>query len=141
MGHKSVRSPVDHLLDGSETPGNVQDRVAAILEQASGGALHAGQFGKKRRPTRAGAWRMVRGHLGLEQRATADTAALVQQEMGDLHVDGGQLDHWMGLVERGGDKRTLATGTRCWIEVLHLDGLKQSGAGARMAFSPATCAR
>ena len=39
-------------------------------------------------------------------------------------VDGWQLDHLMGVVQRGGAKRTMATGTRRRIDVLDLGGLQ-----------------
>jgi hypothetical protein len=66
---------------------------------------------------------------------------LVQQEVGDLHVDGRQLDHLLGVVKRRRSKLAMSTSTRSRIHVLHVSRLKQGGSRARMAFLCAALAR
>ena len=48
----------------------------------------------------------------------------MHQEVSDLQIDGGKLDHLMGVVKRRRSKLAMPTGTRGGIEVLHRGGLK-----------------
>lgn len=103
--------------------------------------MHAGEFTQESAQAWTVAGGVGTGHVGLDDPSTAYTGGLVQQKMGDLHGDGGKLDHLLGMVKRRGGKLAMSTGTRRRIEVLHLGRLKPSRAGTRMSLSGAPFAR
>ena len=98
--------------------------MAEVLNEAPGGAMHAGQFANQRGQARSVTGGMLTWRICLDQLATTHTVSLVQQEVADLHVDGRQLDHLMGVVRRRGSKLTMTTHAGYRIDVLHLGGLK-----------------
>jgi hypothetical protein len=132
MGPEGLRDPVDHLLDGSQAHGQGQDGVAEVLHKTLRVAMHPTQFANQRRQARAVAGGLFARDGGLAQLATPHTMGLVQEQVGDGHLHGGQLDHLMGVVQRGGAKLTMATGTRRRIHLLHVRGLKQGRSRTRM---------
>jgi hypothetical protein len=60
---------------------------------------------------------------------------LVQAKVGDGPRNGWQFDHLMGVVQRGEAKRTMATGTRRRIHVLHVRRLQQGRSSPRMSLA------
>src|SRR6516225_198335 len=111
MGDESLRRPINHLLDGAQAEGNLQDGVAEVLHEPPRGAVHTPEFSYERRQAWAVAGGVWARDVRLEERATAYAVGLVQQKMGDLYGDGGQFDNLMGVGEPGGGKLPLATGT------------------------------
>ena len=87
MRHEGLRGAFDHLLDRTEADRNVQDRLAEILNEAPGGAVHPRQFADESRQARPIAGLMLARYLGFESLATAGTLALLEDEMGDVHLD------------------------------------------------------
>ena len=116
----------------------MQDRVAEVLDEASRGPVHASEFTDERRQARAIAGLMLAWHLGFERAATAATGALMQDEMGDVHLDRRQLDHLMGVVRRQRDQLAMATGTRGGLDQVHLGRAEQGGAGAGVPLASAS---
>ena len=78
---------------------------------------------------------------GLAQRATPHTMSLVQSKVGDGQLNRWQFDHLMGVVQRGGAKLPMATGTRRRRHVVHVRGRKQGRSRTRMSLACPTFAR
>ena len=130
-----VGGPVDDLLYGAQTDRNLQDRVAEILNEASGGAVHASECRDEGGHARAIAGLMRAGHLRFEDTATTRTLALLEDEMGDVYLDRGQLDDLMGVIGRERDQLAMTTRTRGGLDDVDLGRAEQGGTGAAMAGS------
>src|SRR2546427_4416519 len=76
---------------------------------------------------------MLGGHLGFALLATPSTGALVEDEMGDVHLDRRQLNDLRGVRWRQGYPLAMATGTGGGLDQADLRWAQQGGAVARMA--------
>ena len=119
MGDESVRGSSNHLLDGAQAEGNREDGVADVLHKAPRRAVHPAECAHARRQARAVAGGMCAWDVSLEPPTTAPTACLGQKAVADVHRDGWQLNHLMGMGTCGGGQSAMAAGTGCWIDVVH----------------------
>ncbi len=64
----------------------------------------------------------------------------MEDEMGNVQVDRGQLNHLVGVVRRKRHQLTVSTGTRGGLDQVYLGWRQQGGAGTRMALASAAFA-
>jgi hypothetical protein len=125
----------DGVLHRAQADRNLQDRVAEIFNEASGGTVHAGEFSDERGQARAITGLMRAGHLRFEDAATSRTRALLENKMMDLHLDRWHLNHLMGVIGREGDQLAMTTRTRGGLDPVDLGRAEQGGADAAMTGS------
>src|SRR5205823_7915324 len=82
--------------------------------------MHTGAFANERWQARAIPRRILTGSLGFACAATAATGALMQDERLDVHRDGWQLNHLMGVVRRERHQLAVAAGTGPGLDQVHL---------------------
>ena len=114
-----LRHPVEHLLDRSQAQGHPQHGGAKGLDHPPPVAIGPGQFADQGTETRPIARGMLGGKLCLAPCATAPTASLIQHPVRDLHLDGRQLKHLVGLVGRRHAKHRVATATPLGLQLVH----------------------
>ena len=106
------------------------------MNEAPGGGGHASEFADQRRPARAIAGLMRARYRGFESLATSGALALLEDDMGNVHLDRRQVDYWRGVVGGEGDPLVIATGTRVRLDQVYLGGAPQRRVGAHVAFAP-----
>ena len=114
--------------------------MAEILDQASGTAVHAGEFPNECRQAWAIAGLMRAGYLGFEGLATAATGALMQNEMMDIHLDRRQLNDLMRVVRCHRHQLAVAAGTGAGLDQVDLSRAEQRWPFAPVALLPAAFA-
>jgi hypothetical protein len=92
-----------------------------------------------RRQTRPIARLMAR-YLGFAFLTPLGTLALLENEMGDVHLDRRQLNHSMGVIGAQGGPLAVTSRTWGWIDQVHLGGAEQGGASALVAVAPPAAA-
>ena len=96
----SLRGAVDDLLHRPQADRNLQDRVTKVLNQTPRRPLYPRHLAYQCTQTGPITTSMRSWNLSAQPIATAQTGRLIQDEMGHIDLNRGQLEHLMRVVRR-----------------------------------------
>ena len=115
-----------------------QNRAAECLDHLPAGPLYPAEFGDKGAEPGAVAGTGRPGQAGLDQTTAVRACGAVRNQMGDIHLDLGKLDHLMGVKRRrllAGQAAAAGAGAR--PQILNMGGFQKLPLVPLVALLPA----